>query len=951
MLTAPAGSPEFGSPNGKPIEIRTTDGRTVQSTPILLSTYGKKLPNVRYRLALPRGRSLKSIDTVVIAIPPSGSAPLFAPDACAKRGMGSAAIQGATSNKWATLASMAFAVARDLQRVNPDLRFVFAGFSAGGFAAHLTEIVTADDCVGIIQVGSYPTSGSVPQTSGLPIVSLVGQSDFNLSQAREAVARYQSYGVNVKLLIHAGGHTWATAKDQERALDALGAFPKRTKVAGDSPMTTERQRDVISMLGKPMEEFHRVFGKPTRVDEIKMTTGELVGINQTWGRDWNTAMTCQWDDGMHVFMYLPAKGDWRAALTAYGLNPTGVRAVKTQLGLAEGFQLYGIQGIPSDWKCAWEQGHIGFARDANKETRRRLGLLSDELRPTGLVKDVPKESQSVAPTTSETASRIPIASDRLELEVRNGADAKLEVVGDTLRATTLRKGPNPWDAQVRFPVGSLENGRRYTVEFEAKADEDCRISLYGQTAEAPYSPTGLVEEVAVGKEYRKYRFEFVAKNGGAGPLFPVKFFIGHRLGTLWIRALSFDSGADELPPGVIAPYAWGQRAIPVSGQGGAGTETVDQAIVAAMREHGIVGCSVAVLRGSDVIYAKGFGFAELPDRTFLPTTTTRCGSIAKPITALCAMLLMDQGRLQRDEPVLPILRAAGFHISPIDTRMERITVRNLMDHTSGIPKGATYTSWRPGKDLISLLHLKRRPTAKDVVEHAWSTTRLAFDPGTKYSYSNTGFVTLARVVEAKAGMPFGEYLAKVAMPRFGIRNGEVHLSRDQLSPQDPARGKNEAAYYQTSEERYGSFLPEDAARGKVFGEAYRGMSSECSDGAGGIAASALGLAQLLSTLQSSSNPLSQQSIAAVLTPPSHYNQEAGFDPKRSQFMSQGFNVRYIGGRAWLSHGGMTNHCGGTIGYNAGYQFVVLSNWNAPSAPYVDSILGAVVAEAVTKIRR
>jgi len=416
-----------------------------------------------------------------------------------------------------------------------------------------------------------------------------------------------------------------------------------------------------------------------------------------------------------------------------------------------------------------------------------------------------------------------------------------------------------------------------------------------------------------------------------------------------LAAVMMVDSQSELPVGVIEPYSWGSNTIPVHGKGVPGTEVVDAAVIEAMRKDGIVGCGVCICKGDTILYRKGFGYSELPNQPFLPTTSTRCGSLAKSITSLCALVLMDKGLLKLDEKVLPILASIGIVPTPIDERVSQIRVRDLMDHTSGLPAGATYTSWRPNRNLIEALKLDQKPTSKDVVLDALSTSKLLFEPGTSFEYANANYVILARIVEAKSKMSFNEYLTKVAMPKFGVAAGSIFVSKDQISPEDPARGITEAAYYQTTTERYESFLPEDTARGKVFGEAYRGYSTECADGAGGISISADGLARIIANLDSRECSLSAQSVREILTPPAYYKRQKGFDPSRSGYYSKGLIVRYSGGQPWFSHGGMTQHCGGVIGYNAGYQFAAVSNWNSVKAPNVDSMLDHALGQAVGKI--
>lgn len=421
------------------------------------------------------------------------------------------------------------------------------------------------------------------------------------------------------------------------------------------------------------------------------------------------------------------------------------------------------------------------------------------------------------------------------------------------------------------------------------------------------------------------------------------------------RGLLKDSGllgatAPPLPKGVITPYRWGEK-IPVSGQERSRSGPIDTAVIAAMRQYGIVGCGISVLREDTLLYARGFGYAEIESSPFLPTTATRCGSIAKPITALCALLLCDSGKLDLDAPILPLLKEAGIVPKPVgdgrpDERLSRITVRHLMDHTSGFPRGATYTAWRADRNVAALHRLDHVATGADVARDALGNIRLERDPGTGFRYANINFVLLARIIEARSGMPFDAYLTTVLAPRFGVKPDELFVSRNQDAADSPARGKNEAAYYQTSDERYVSYTPSEQAQGRVFGEAYRGYATESSDGAGGIACSATAVGKILANLHSARPALSKSALHEITTPPDHYRQKIDFDPTKTQYYSKGFEVRFSGGRPWFSHGGMTNHCGGMIGYNAGYQFVCLSNWNNTGDPWVDSILNRALTDSV-----
>ncbi|MFO1498516.1 MAG: serine hydrolase domain-containing protein [Verrucomicrobiota bacterium] len=273
-------------------------------------------------------------------------------------------------------------------------------------------------------------------------------------------------------------------------------------------------------------------------------------------------------------------------------------------------------------------------------------------------------------------------------------------------------------------------------------------------------------------------------------------------------------------------------------------------------------------------------------------------------------------------------------------------VRHLMDHTSGLPNSTTYTAWRPGRDVAARHGLDHTATGADIAADALGNTTLHADPGDSYQYANANFVILARVIEVRSQMTFNDYLTKVAMPKFGLQPTDIYVSRNQLAPDGAERGPNEPAYYQTSKDRFVSFIPSERADGTIYGEAYRGYATEASDGGGGIACTSLALGKVVANLHSPKPVLSKGAMAEILTPPAHSRREPGFDPANAKFYSKGFNVTLTHGHFGLSHGGMTQHCGGVIGHHLGYQYIAVSNWNNADQPYVDVILGRALKEAV-----
>ncbi|QEL16231.1 serine hydrolase domain-containing protein [Limnoglobus roseus] len=192
-----------------------------------------------------------------------------------------------------------------------------------------------------------------------------------------------------------------------------------------------------------------------------------------------------------------------------------------------------------------------------------------------------------------------------------------------------------------------------------------------------------------------------------------------------------------LAPTVVAQ---GSPALPASFD----LKAVDEYLAAEVKAKGFVGLSVAVMRDGQIVFAKGYGRRSIEKNLPVePDTSFAVGSITKQFTCACVFLLAEQGKLSIDDPV------AKYY--PHLTRAKDITIRDLMNHTSGYP------------DYYPLDFLDRRmlkPIAFDTMLKDYAGGKLDFDPGSRFSYSNTGYIILGGIVEKASGEPFGTFLTK-----------------------------------------------------------------------------------------------------------------------------------------------------------------------------------------------
>ncbi len=181
---------------------------------------------------------------------------------------------------------------------------------------------------------------------------------------------------------------------------------------------------------------------------------------------------------------------------------------------------------------------------------------------------------------------------------------------------------------------------------------------------------------------------------------------------------------------------------------------LDRYLAARVRGPDGVGLSVAVMRRGELVLARGYGRASLTsDRRVTPDTRFAIGSVTKQFTCACVLLLAEDGRLSVHDPV------SKFY--PELTRAADITLLDLMQHVSGYP------------DYYPLDFVDRRmqqPIAPDELLRKYAGAKLDFEPRTRWSYSNTGYVLLGRIVEKVSGESFGPFLESRVLRPLGMTN-------------------------------------------------------------------------------------------------------------------------------------------------------------------------------------
>lgn len=167
--------------------------------------------------------------------------------------------------------------------------------------------------------------------------------------------------------------------------------------------------------------------------------------------------------------------------------------------------------------------------------------------------------------------------------------------------------------------------------------------------------------------------------------------------------------------------------------------------------------TVLVAEGGKVIYRKGFGMADMEwNIPNTPDTKFRIGSITKQFTATLILQLMEEGKIKLDRKLsdcLPYYRK--------DTG-EKVTIHHLLTHTSGIP---SYTNLPQFYEEIS-----RDPYPVEDFIEKYCSGDLEFEPGSKFSYNNSGYFILGAIIEKTTGKTYEEVLRKKILDPLGMKN-------------------------------------------------------------------------------------------------------------------------------------------------------------------------------------
>lgn len=191
-------------------------------------------------------------------------------------------------------------------------------------------------------------------------------------------------------------------------------------------------------------------------------------------------------------------------------------------------------------------------------------------------------------------------------------------------------------------------------------------------------------------------------------------------------------------------------------------DAIDDLVEAERARQRIPGLAVLVVRGDQTLKSAGYGLADLEhDVPVTAETLFQSGSIGKQFTATAIMLLVEDGKLTLDDRLRQ-------HLPGAPAAWGAITLRQLLSHTAGLG------DYPPGFDL------RRDRTEAQLLEVVYQS-KLLFPPGTKWQYSNLGYILLGAVIRQASGQFYGDFLRQRVFAPAGMPTARV-ISEEDIIP-------------------------------------------------------------------------------------------------------------------------------------------------------------------------
>jgi CubicO group peptidase (beta-lactamase class C family) len=232
--------------------------------------------------------------------------------------------------------------------------------------------------------------------------------------------------------------------------------------------------------------------------------------------------------------------------------------------------------------------------------------------------------------------------------------------------------------------------------------------------------------------------------------------------------------------------------------------TMDDVVATEMKKHGIVGVSFAIIVDGEICTAKGYGFTDRGAATRVMTNTLfQAGSVSKPVAALAALRLVEEGRLSLDEDVNRSLKQWQVPENKL-TKDEKVTLRRILNHSAGLTVHG-FPGYRADVRLPTLTQILDGSKPANT-----AAIRVDVVPGSRWRYSGGGYTVMQQMLTEVTGKAFPELMKEAVLGPLGM----TASTYEQPLPTDRVR-LAATGYYPNGKEVRGKWhvYPEMAAAG------------------------------------------------------------------------------------------------------------------------------------------
>jgi CubicO group peptidase (beta-lactamase class C family) len=363
-----------------------------------------------------------------------------------------------------------------------------------------------------------------------------------------------------------------------------------------------------------------------------------------------------------------------------------------------------------------------------------------------------------------------------------------------------------------------------------------------------------------------------------------------------------------------------------------GSNEFDNQVNSFLLKNGIKGASLAVAYKGHLVYAKGYGYADVENKIPMePYHLLRIASVSKLLTAAGIMHLIDNGKLCLDEKVFGhngILNDSIYRCYK-DKRYEKLTIRHLLAHTAGWSRRNGDPVFDP-QEIAQTMKVSYPVDIQSTICYALHHS-LSYQPGTHYSYSNLGYIILGEVISKLTHRNYEDYIKYEILSPIGIVDMQIGNSfyEDHLW--------NETKYY---ESRSTSLIQAYDGSKRVVPRPYGGSNIKLLGAAGGWLASPCELLRFILAIDGDDDfpdIISHKAFEAMTTP----------EPSTQRLL--GWGGKDDDGNLWRT-GTLAGTSALVLHKKNGLSWAIVLNTSASHQKYIPYAILHTMAQALMKIQ-